>query len=138
MAVGDGTVELPEAPVIDEHVVLGETWPAAGFPLNIHSNAYASSLVVKTGPGILYGLSIYSSRTSAQFIQIFDYANAATPVPADGAIPVAVYTIPASSNLTLDWIPGRSFNSGIVVTNSSTGPTKTIGSADTYIDAQYL
>jgi len=132
-------VELPDSPIVDESVIRGEdTGSAAGFPLNIHSNAYGSSLVVKTGPGILYGLSIYNSKTSAQFIQVFDYANAATPVPADGTIPAAIYTVPASSNLTLNWVPGRSFLTGIVVTNSSTGATKTIGSADCFIDAQYL
>ena len=137
-AVGGGTVYLPDTPVVDEHVVLGEAMPAPGWPLNIHSNAYVASLVIKTGPGILYGLSIYNSKASAQFVQLFDYASAATPIPADGAIPVATFTVAATSNITLNWIPGRGFNTGIVFANSSTGPTKTIGSADCYIDAQYL
>lgn len=107
-------------------------------PLNIHSNAYVNSLVVKTGPGFLYGFTVYSSKASAQFIQVFDYANAATPVPADTAIPACVFTVAATSNLPINWLPARSFLYGCVICNSSTGPTKTIASADCFIDAQFL
>ena len=103
-------------------------------PLNVHSIAYGNSLVVKTGPGVLYGFSVYSSRGSAQFIQVFD----ANTVPADGAIPAAVFTVAATGNLPVQWLPGRTFLTGCVIVNSSTGPTKTIGSADCWFDAQFL
>lgn len=103
-------------------------------PLNIHSNAYAASLVVKSGPGILYGFTVYSSKASAQFIQVFD----AAALPADGAIPACVFTAAAAANLAANWIPGRIFQTGCVICNSSTGPTKTIGSADCFFDVQFL
>lgn len=104
------------------------------LPLNVGSLAYDSSIKVKAGQGILYGFSVYNSNTSAQFIQVFD----AQTLPADGAVPAVTFTVAASSNLTLDWVPGRAFYLGCYLCNSSTGPTKTIGSADCFFDVQYL
>tara|TARA_R110000868_G_scaffold68692_3_gene203111 strand:- start:100 stop:336 length:237 start_codon:yes stop_codon:yes gene_type:complete len=77
---------------------------------------------------------VYNSKGSAQFIQIHN----ATALPADASVPVAVYTVAASSNLTIDFgNRGRTNSVGIVVCNSSTGATKTIGSADCWFDVQY-
>ena len=91
------------------------------------TTAYANSLVLKSSPGFLTSLVGYNSKTSAQFIQVFN----ATSVPADGTAPVYTFTVPASSNFSLDIpVAGARFTTGIVVTNSSTGPTKTIGAAD--------
>lgn len=104
------------------------------LPLNIHSNAYAASLVVKSGPGRLYGFTVYNSKASAQFIQVFDAAS----LPADGAIPACVFTVSNGANLPVQWIPWRTFTTGCVICNSSTGPTKTIGSADCFFDAQFV
>lgn len=118
----------------DESVLRGMLGGTVEIPLNIHSIAYENARVIKTGPGILYGISVYSSLAAAQWIQFFD----ATTVPADGAIPECIYTVAATANLTLNWIPGRPFKSGIVVVNSTTGPTKTIGAANCFFDAQYL
>lgn len=103
-------------------------------PDNIHSNALVASLVVKTGPGILYGFTVYNSKAAAQFVQVFDAAI----LPADGAIPACVFTVATVANLPVNWIPGRTFKTGCVICNSSTAATKTIGSADLFIDAQYL
>ena len=103
-------------------------------PFNKTPLAYVASMVVKTGPGILTGFSCYSSKGSAQFILVFDAAT----LPAEGAIPDEVFTVGATANLGLNWIPGRTFHTGIVICNSSTGPTKTIGSADCWFSAQYL
>lgn len=96
--------------------------------------AYVGSLVVKATPGTIYGLSGYNSKASAQFIQLHDAAS----LPADTAVPSVVITVPASSNFSISWgIYGRVFVTGIVVTNSSTGPALTHGSADCWFDAQY-
>jgi hypothetical protein len=118
----------------DPSVTLGELGNAVQYPLNRPVTAYTSSLIIKPGPGILYGFTVYNSRASAQFILLFD----ANTVPADSAIPVTVFTVGASSQLPINFVPGRAFNAGIVICNSSTGPTKTIGSADCWFDAQYL
>jgi len=99
------------------------------------TTAYAASIVVKSTPGTLYGLSGYNSKGSAQFIQIHDAAS----LPADTAVPKVVIADAASSSFSIDFgAIGRYFGVGIVVCNSSTGPTKTIGSADIWVDAQYL
>lgn len=105
-------------------------------PANNATNvAYATSLVVKATPGVLYGLTGYNSKTSAQFVQVHD----AVALPAESSVPVITFTVPASSNFALDFgLRGRAFAVGIVVCNSSTGPTKTVGSADTWVDAQYI
>lgn len=100
---------------------------------NNTTTAYAASLVVKAAPGVLYGLTGYNSKASAQFIQVHD----AAALPSDAAVPKITFTVAASSNFSIDFGRGRKFDTGIVVCNSSTGPTKTIGSADIWVDAQY-
>lgn len=100
---------------------------------NKTTTAYAASLVVKDAPGVLYGLTGYNSKASAQFIQIHD----ATALPSDTAVPKITFTVAASSNFSLDFGRGRKFATGITVCNSSTGPTLTVGSADIWVDAQY-
>jgi len=108
---------------------------AHSLPLNSSSNVLASSLLVKAGTGTLFGVSVFNSKASAQFVQLFDLAV----LPADGAVPTATFTVAASSNLGLYFgSVGRSFNAGILLCNSSTAATKTIGSADCFFDAQYI
>jgi hypothetical protein len=126
------TAQLP-------HSERNEAWhPFAGaggiVPLNIHSNAYALALLVKTGAGVLYGFSVYSSKASAQFIQVHDRVAA----PNLGDVPAVVFTVATTGNLNWNWIPGRTFLYGCWIVNSSTGPTYTAGSADTWFDAQFL
>lgn len=106
---------------------------AAG-PKSAATAAYAASLVVTAQRGILYGLTVYNSKASAQFIQLHD----AAALPADAAVPALVLTIPATSHLVIDLgAHGKPFNTGIVACNSSTGPTKTIGLADCFIEARF-
>jgi hypothetical protein len=120
--------------VRDPSTLVGSMNGSTNLPHNAHSNVYANALVVKTGPAILYGFQVYNSNASAQFIQVFD----AAALPADGTVPVTFFTVAGVANLPVNWFPGRSFLVGIVLCNSSTGPTKTIGAADCFFDVQYI
>ncbi len=102
--------------------------------LNSTSVAYEASRIVKPKPGALYGMTGYNSKGSAQFILIHDSPT----LPIEGAVPDIVISVAAASSFSLDFgALGRTFRRGIVIVNSSTGPTKTIGSADCWFDAQY-
>lgn len=98
------------------------------------STAYATSLVVKASPGKLCSLVGYNSKASSQFIQIYN----ATSLPANAEVPIYTFLVPATQNFSLDFGSLCSyFSTGIVVGNSSTGPTKTVGSADVFFTAEY-
>lgn len=103
-------------------------------PLNAASPRLEASRVVKSGPGILYGLTVTNTNAAAQFVQVFD----AAALPADAAVPLFAKSVPAGDAVGFQWLPGRTFLTGIVVCNSSTAGAKTIGAADCLFDAQFL
>lgn len=104
-------------------------------PINKQTTVYANSLRISSNPATLMGLTGHNSSVSDQFIQLHDSAT----LPADGEAPVAVFTVTASKSFGLDFGNlGRAFSNGIWVCNSSTGPTKTIGSADCWFEAQII
>lgn len=99
------------------------------------STAAATNLIVKASAGRLYQLIGYNGKTSSQFIQVHN----TTSLPADTAVPIYSFVVPAQSNFSLDFqIMGRVFGTGITACNSSTQATKTIGSADCWFNAEYL
>lgn len=98
---------------------------------NVNSGAVAASMHI-AGAQILFGF--WASSVAAQFIQIFDLAD----VPANGTVPLLSFPVAATSGVGAQWIPGRFFRNGIVICNSSTQHTKTVGSADCIFDLQVL
>lgn len=102
-------------------------------PSNATVTAYVASQVIKNAAGSLFGLTGYNAGPG-QFIQIHD----AAALPADGTAPAVILFVAANSNFSVDFGDrGRAMANGAVVCNSSTGPTKTIGSANCWFDGQY-
>ena len=102
-------------------------------PDNNPSVAYEASRIIKVGNGILYGISGYNSG-AAQFLQLHDSAT----LPADTAVPALPISIPAAGNFSIDFgMYGMKFGAGIVVCNSTTGPTKTIGAANCWFSPRF-
>lgn len=103
-------------------------------PLNYCSARLAASGVVKTGPGYLFGFTVTNTKATAQFVQIFD----SNTLPADGTVPLLAKSLAASDAVGFAWLPARTFLVGLVICNSSTQGTKTIGSADCIFDVQFI
>ena len=106
----------------------------ANLPLNYHSARLEASCVVKTGPGILYGFTFSNTLASAQYVLLFDAAG----VPADGAIPILAKSCPTNDAVGFAWLPGRTFLVGVVLCNSTTNTSKTLGAANCFFDVQFV
>ena len=102
-------------------------------PTNLNFGVLRASVVLP-GHLVVYGFTVYSTKASAQFVNVFDNAT----LPADTAVPFFSWPLGANNGVGFSWAPqGREFVSGLVLCNSSTDATKTIGSADCFFDVQY-
>lgn len=103
-------------------------------PVNVTSTAYEASHVISNVPCIVYGISGYNSKGSAQFIQLHD----ATALPSNTAVPVDILSAATVANFSIDYgIYGKRFSTGAVIVNSSTGPALTIGTTDCWFSVRY-
>jgi hypothetical protein len=98
----------------------------------VSSTAYEAGRVISASGATLIGLIGYNSNSSAQFFQVFNSASATS----NGSVPIATFTVAGTSNFSLTMpISGVPFSTGIYVCNSSTGATRTVGSADCWFTA---
>src|SRR6185503_16742647 len=108
--------------------IIGGTYPVPNQTnfnalTNKDSVAYEASNIIKAAAGRAYVIEGYNSGP-AQWIQIHNV----TTLVANGAVPVLIKKVPTDSNFEFDLgVYGRYFSTGIMVCNSTTGPTKTIG-----------
>lgn len=104
---------------------------------NARSNGFANTVIVSSGACRLFGFSGYNSNAAAQFILGFDLSRNAAP--ANGSVPDFVTKAPATDVFWMSWAPNwRQQREGLVLCNSSTANTLTIGAADCTFDAQWV
>jgi hypothetical protein len=105
----------------------------ARFFNNANSQGVATSLVVKTSPGLLLGFTV--SSVSSQFVHVFDLAA----LPANAAVPALSFDVTALTTRGVSWLSPRGFKNGIVIAASTTQHTLTIAvAANTIFDVQFL
>jgi len=94
-----------------------------------------SNQFIATGYLRVYGITVYSSNLSSQFILMFD----ASTLPADTAVPIMAFPVATAANVGLYYGPmGRIFQRGLVLCSSSTATTKTLNAtADCLFDVEY-
>lgn len=94
----------------------------------------ASSLIAVTQAAKVFSVMIYNSAASDQWYMVFD----ATALPANGAVPkIPPVLVPSKSSGWIDWGDGRQFYNGVVVCNSTTDTTKTLGAADSWLSVNF-
>lgn len=98
------------------------------------STALEASHVIKASAGVLHGFTGYNSKSTPQFIQVFN----STTVPIDTTVPEIVIVAPPLSNFS--WDSGKfsyPFSTGMAISNSSTVATKTVGGSDCWFNALF-
>lgn len=99
------------------------------------SAALEASRIVKASPGNLFGFVFGNSNAALRYVQFFN----STTLPADGAVPALSFPVQGNSPFSFDTGKfANFFTVGMVICNSTTQFTKTIGAADSTFYVQYL
>lgn len=100
-----------------------------------HASVAAASGVIKASAGKLYGVTLHNDNAAARYFQFFNL----TAVPIDTTVPLFVVKLAAGESKQLDFSAmGKYFSTGICWCNSTSFGTKTIGTADSGVEARYL
>lgn len=97
----------------------------------VRSTALATNLVIRATPGYLVQIRGQNDSGAAQYIQVHDAAS----LPGNGAVPKEVIKVSAGTSFSISPKSNLQFSVGIVVCNSSTAATLTVGSADCWFSA---
>ncbi len=120
------------------HVAVDSTTPtgtAAFAYSSADSTALEASHVIKASPGVIYGINGYNSAASTVFLQLHN----TTTLPANTAVPVVTFLVPATSNFAYDAGRfGKFFSVGITAVTSTTGPTLTVSGATTWFNGLFI
>lgn len=101
---------------------------------NATSSVAESSHIVSTRRCILFGFTASSTLAAIQWIHLFDQQT----LPANGAVPALSFEVQSTNGASAQWFPGRFFRSGIVIANSTTQNSLTLGAANCLFDVNYL
>ncbi len=119
-------------------VISGSLGPSLtiGNLSNYTSPSLEASKIVSAVPCKLFVISGFNTLASDQYIHIFN----STTLPANGTKPLFVLYASGGSTFgyTAPALYGRYFSTGLVICNSTTLATKTLGAADCSFDIQYL
>lgn len=108
-----------------------------GFPVNANPRILTNFVVAKSGAGLLFGFTVYSSKATAQNVQVFD-ARAIADLTSGTTVPWLNFPINATQAITVGFSdPWRAFSRGIIVANSTTDTVWTQGLNDCLFDVQY-
>jgi len=104
-----------------------------GGDTSYNSGGAGNVFQVTTEGAKLFSVVGYSNLGAVQYIQLWDLASYAS---VSGA-PLICVAVAADSHFWLEFPTGRQFTNGILVANSTTAITHTVGAADCLLDVSY-
>lgn len=119
--IGTGTPIAPDSDVVTVQSPTPTKYKSPAFE--------ASKAAAKSGAGVLRSFAVFNSKTSQQYILIFDSLT----VPGDGSVTpmFSIMPVPAGALVQFDFPTGLPFSTGLSFSNSTNATfTKALGSAD--------